>query len=455
MDDLTLLRDLGRETPLPDPSRLARGRAALVAAATTEPATHSATPPAPLPKLTHDATSAATATGLTTTTGAATSTAATTGAATSTAATTGHAIATGPATGPATATGHATATTHGTASGPATATGHTSAAGAGVSAPPGGRGDGPRGRRRAGRMRWLAASSGLTAVAAAAALAVLLAPGVLPTAPGGTAQGPPGTAEPATPDGTGDPGGPAGVAAPAPLPVRDPGAKRGFGPGAAYSMRPASQVLALAAEAALAERDVAPRPDQFHYRGDVGPDGRPIYEIWKSIDGTHDGLVVRYDDPARPEQIPLDGCPADQGGDPGPKGKLPPEQGGGCDLDPAYLPDLPDDVAGLRAWLAARNTRDTAESTTNSTAKDIWDLAAAHHLRPAQRAALYRTAGTIPGLRVVDGATDAIGRRGTGVAWSFGGGSMMWVFDPRTYAYLGTPDETSRSALVDAVGQRP
>ena len=32
---------------------------------------------------------------------------------------------------------------------------------------------------------------------------------------------------------------------------------------------------------------------------------------------------------------------------------------------------------------------------------------------------------------------------------------MRWVFDPDTHAYLGTATETSRTAIVGAVGERP
>jgi hypothetical protein len=212
-----------------------------------------------------------------------------------------------------------------------------------------------------------------------------------------------------------------------------------------YSMRPASQVLDLAATAALAEPDLQPRPDQFLYRADKGPDGKLIYEIWKSVDGTRNGEVVRYD-PGATDRIPLEACPANNK-------NLVPEQGG-CLPDPAYLPDLPSDVEGMLAYLRERNAGDTKDATTNSTAKDIWELSAAHYLRPAQRAALFRAAATVAGLKVVDHATDAAGRKGTGVAWTYAGGpEMMWIFDPKTFTYLGTPTETSTTAIVDRVGE--
>lgn len=217
--------------------------------------------------------------------------------------------------------------------------------------------------------------------------------------------------------------------------------------GPAQQMLPASQVLELAATAALAEPDVKPRPEQFLYSKAVGPDGKPVHEIWKSVDGTRDGQVINY----VPENttFKLDGCVGGSANDI-------PEQGGGCVPDPAYLPKLPSDVDGMLEYLRKRNTQESADARTNSTAKDIWYLSSGHYLRSAQRAALYRAAAKIPGLKVVDGAKDAAGRSGTGIAWTYAGGpEMMWIFDAKTHQYLGTPTETSASALVDKVGERP
>jgi hypothetical protein len=56
---------------------------------------------------------------------------------------------------------------------------------------------------------------------------------------------------------------------------------------------------------------------------------------------------------------------------------------------------------------------------------------------------------------VVDDAVDAAGRTGTGVTWTFGKYSAMWVFDPKTYAYLGSDLDTTEQAVVNEVGDRP
>jgi hypothetical protein len=213
-------------------------------------------------------------------------------------------------------------------------------------------------------------------------------------------------------------------------------------------MLPASQVLELAATAALAEPDVTPRPDQFFYTKSVGPDGKPMHESWRSMDGTRDGEMINYQQ-GETDRFKLDGCVG------GSEDNIP-EQGGGCNSDPAYLPNLPSDVEGILAYLRKRNTQESADVRTNSTAKDIWYLSSGHYLRSAQRAALYRAAAKIPGLRAVEGAKDAAGRKGTGIAWTYADGpEMMWIFDPKTHTFLGTPTETSTSAIVDKVGERP
>jgi hypothetical protein len=211
------------------------------------------------------------------------------------------------------------------------------------------------------------------------------------------------------------------------------------------SLRPAAQVLDEAAVATLTEADVVPWPDEFLYRADYGPDGRPTYEIWKSINGSRAGLVIRHE-PTGDDRFELPACPA--------RPAKPVEQGGACDYDPAVLPDLPATTEGMLAYLNRTANHENQQTLTNSMAKDIWDLSSGHYLRPAQRAALFRAAATVDGLQVIDGVTDAAGRVGTGVSWKYFGSGMTWIFDSKTHLYLGTPEETSRTAIVKQVGKR-
>ncbi|MFG1738363.1 CU044_5270 family protein [Micromonospora chalcea] len=243
------------------------------------------------------------------------------------------------------------------------------------------------------------------------------------------------------------------VAAPPTGPVRAPGTVSetpGFGPGTRLSMRPVSQVLGAAAETAAREPDLLPRGDQYLYMQEVGRDGRVNAERWYSIDGTRDGLgfnressgMARFGFPGCRDGRYISGA----------------EQGEECNPIPAYLPNLPTDAEAMVRYLNEQNAHlndDPAQNKTNGIAKDMWHLATSRYLRPAQRAALYQAAAKIEGITVVDGAVDAAGRQGTGVSWRFGNDTVMWIFAPVSYAYLGTGTDTTVQAIVDEVGQRP
>jgi len=78
-------------------------------------------------------------------------------------------------------------------------------------------------------------------------------------------------------------------------------------------------------------------------------------------------------------------------------------------------------------------------------------------LMPAEvRAALYQALGKIPGVTVVQGATDAAGRRGVAVARAAaieGPGSSGWlrleiILDPDTYRYLGARHVVTRDHFI-------
>jgi hypothetical protein len=208
----------------------------------------------------------------------------------------------------------------------------------------------------------------------------------------------------------------------------------------------AARILHNAAAAALTLPDVQPRPDQFVYREDSNG-----AEQWMSVDGTRDGL-------GRPagggEESVFPGCrdgrrtvmkgPEAIGTEP-------------CEPDPAYRPDLPTDAGAMLDYLNRNHSGEVGDA--NAMGKDIMGLLD-KYLRPAARAALFEAAARIPGLRVVPNDTDAAGRPGVGVAWSFEGRSGRIVFDAETYALLGVwagrgGSAVLRVAIVDEVGQRP
>ena len=59
---------------------------------------------------------------------------------------------------------------------------------------------------------------------------------------------------------------------------------------------------------------------------------------------------------------------------------------------------------------------------------------------PQVSAALYRAAALIPGVTLVAGATDAIGRHGVAVAMTCQGVRSEWIFNRQTLQYLGERD---------------
>ncbi|GAA1512465.1 hypothetical protein GCM10009827_028490 [Dactylosporangium maewongense] len=113
------------------------------------------------------------------------------------------------------------------------------------------------------------------------------------------------------------------------------------------------------------------------------------------------------------------------------------------DMTPnAQVVDLPADPDELLAKLYQRHTGqgydpDSAVFTA------IGDILRESLVPPQIRAALYRAAAKIPDVEVVRGVTDAAGRPGIAVAHTDQSWRHEWIFDERTYDYLG-----ERSYLV-------
>jgi hypothetical protein len=97
----------------------------------------------------------------------------------------------------------------------------------------------------------------------------------------------------------------------------------------------------------------------------------------------------------------------------------------------------------------------------------IGDLIGQAIAPPAVSAALYRAAALIPGVTVVANATDAIGRHGVAVAFTYQGTRTEWIFNRQTLRYLGSRSidlangatngmsAVMQRAFVDHVGQLP
>jgi hypothetical protein len=124
----------------------------------------------------------------------------------------------------------------------------------------------------------------------------------------------------------------------------------------------------------------------------------------------------------------------------------------------AYLESLPTDPRQLLN-LIQRQVSPVGRSDVEAFLA-IGQLLSAAILPPQTAAALYRAAALIPGVTVVPGATDALGRPGIGIAYSYVGvrdGFRLreeWIFSTSTYQFHGARTSiTSPSATNREVTQ--
>lgn len=117
----------------------------------------------------------------------------------------------------------------------------------------------------------------------------------------------------------------------------------------------------------------------------------------------------------------------------------------------AELVNLPSDPDALLAKLyRERDERGRGTSRDGGAFDAIGDILRESLVPPQTSAALYRAAAKIPGVEVVRGVTDAVGRRGIAVAHTDQSRRNEWIFDEQTYEYLG-----ERSYLVAATADGP
>jgi len=142
-----------------------------------------------------------------------------------------------------------------------------------------------------------------------------------------------------------------------------------------------------------------------------------------------------------------------------------PYRGGVHDPTYRFLQSLPTDPHALLSLLEREMQGQLPRPEEAFTT--IGDLLGAAITPPRVSAALYRAAALIPGVTVVPDATDAIGRHGVAVAYTFRGIRTEWIFSKQTYHYLGNRDvyvatgapagasAVLERAFVDHAGQLP
>jgi hypothetical protein len=252
-----------------------------------------------------------------------------------------------------------------------------------------------------------------------------------------------------------------GVAPPsgASAPAHRPGHPGHSGhPGQAGAVKPftgrltAARFLDAAARAALTQPVSPPQPGQFVYAETEGPGGSSKYQIWQSADGSQAGLVINT-----VGTIPLPACTVAQA------------LSRHCATTAGYLPDLPVRPSAVLAYLTKIGLADAADQPGGSklhkpiahwVANDIGKILAVMlsdtYLKPAQRAALYEFMARTPGFTVAAHVTDAIGRSGVGIRWTYQGATNVIIFSRRDYAYLGvrtiTPGQPAYSAALVKFG---
>ncbi|MFD5567495.1 CU044_5270 family protein [Streptomyces cadmiisoli] len=150
-------------------------------------------------------------------------------------------------------------------------------------------------------------------------------------------------------------------------------------------------------------------------------------QVWKSADGTKGWLIdPAVNDSPEGETLSL----------PDEKGNTPKAHMGAPSYDfLAALPTDPDQLLELiyKKTKGQGNTPDQQAFTT------IGDLVR-ESLPPAElNSALFKAAGKIPGVFVVNDAQDAVGRTGIAVARldETSGAREEWIFDKKTHVFLG------------------
>jgi hypothetical protein len=201
----------------------------------------------------------------------------------------------------------------------------------------------------------------------------------------------------------------------------------------------AMRFLDKAAVAALQQPSAPPQPNQFVYSETEESDGT-LTETWLSADGSSDGLMHWLAGPGSPD------AGASGGHELGPSCSIAEGEAGGCVPIVGYYPGMPTDPNEMLAYLNEVSLVDTENNPTydalpgwedNVVGKTVAELMSSSYLLPAQQDALLKVMAATPGFQVVSPMSDATGRPGVGIEWSFEGGVSAIIFDPTTYAYLG------------------
>ncbi|MFJ1823300.1 CU044_5270 family protein [Streptomyces sp. NPDC087532] len=211
----------------------------------------------------------------------------------------------------------------------------------------------------------------------------------------------------------------------------------------------AAQLLDRIALAAAGEKQPTVRADQFVYieskvafAGQSAGGGKVITppahtrQVWLSADGSRPGLLREEGEPD--SSLGGDAPVYDldrRGAAPRPR-TAHKEAASISDPTHEYVASLPTDPDALLK-LIRDETHGQGQDPDQRAFTAIGDLLAETWAPPQVGAALYKAAAKIPGVTVIDAATDAAGREGVAVARTAHGQQTQWIFDRTTYAFLG------------------
>jgi hypothetical protein len=156
-------------------------------------------------------------------------------------------------------------------------------------------------------------------------------------------------------------------------------------------------------------------------------------QTWYSADGSRPGLVM---DPQGP-QAKYTTAPVRN-----PSLK---------DPTSAYLATMPTDPDLLLKKIYGEVTVEGKEP--DASAFDEIGVLLREQIAPPQvSAALFRAAGRISGVTVIDDVTDATGRHGVAVARQAGDVQWQWIFDSTTHVFLGERQVVTKAGPYGKVG---
>jgi hypothetical protein len=192
----------------------------------------------------------------------------------------------------------------------------------------------------------------------------------------------------------------------------------------------AAGVLRLAADEVRTAPALPAKPGQFVYVETLDatdnvvnletkpkwvPPKPTIRKIWLAVDGVRPGLLREFDAKT---------------------GKQIDELATDAHTVPAYVRDLPTDPKAMLAWLRQGDAGTYSDGSDAAAWGKIGDTLREQYVTPPEQAALFEAAARFKGITLVKRA-DLAGRKGVAVSRLYRGVRSEYIFDARTYDFLG------------------